>query len=122
LATEIGVACTRSRRALARDTLPEALAAIRREHIVPEPPGDLLRDGLRLGRAVRLTLRLLPGDTRCLVSSLVLARLLARRGIPFALVIGVDTEGEFEAHAWIEHAGWALLPDLAPRYRRLAAF
>jgi hypothetical protein len=71
----------------------------------------------RLGRAVQRTLRLLPTDSRCLIRSLVLTRLLARRSIPNTLVIGVRKTGEFEAHAWIEHGGQPILP--AGEYTRL---
>lgn len=65
----------------------------------------------RLGRAVAAMLSLLPGDTRCLVRSLVLTRLLARRGIPARLVIGARARPEFLAHAWVECDG---LPVLQP--------
>jgi hypothetical protein len=71
----------------------------------------------RLGRAVQRTLRLLPTDSRCLIRSLVLTRLLARRSIPNTLVIGVRKTSEFEAHAWIEHDGQPILP--AGDYTRL---
>ena len=71
----------------------------------------------RLGRAVVMTLRLLPTDSRCLIRSLVLTRLLARRAIPNTLVIGVRKEPDFEAHAWIEHEGRPVLP--AGAYTRL---
>lgn len=65
--------------------------------------------GLRLGRAVSRTVRLLPTDSRCLVQSLVLTRLLGRRGVPSSLVIGVLSEPQFAAHAWVEHGGAPLL-------------
>lgn len=68
-----------------------------------------LLGGLRLGRAVSRTMRLLPTDSRCLVQSLVLTRLLGRRGIPSSLVIGVMSEPQFAAHAWVEHGGAPLL-------------
>ena len=64
----------------------------------------------RLARAVTKTLRILPTDSRCLVQSLVLSRLLATRGIPSTLVIGARTEHTFMAHAWVEHGGYPLLP------------
>lgn len=76
--------------------------------------------GLRLGRAVSRTLRLLPTDSRCLVRSLVLTGLLARRGLSSTLVIGVRPEPEFAAHAWVEHAGEPLLQTGEGRYGRLA--
>ncbi len=77
------------------------------------------RAGLRLGRAVSRTLRLLPTDSRCLMRSLVLLGLLARRGVPSTLIIGVRPEPEFTAHAWIEHAGEPLLPPGETSYGRL---
>ena len=66
--------------------------------------------GLRLGRAVMRSLRLLPTDSRCLMRSLVLTGLLARRGIGSSLIIGVQSEPEFAAHAWVELGGQPLLP------------
>lgn len=72
---------------------------------------------LRLGRAVGRTLRLLPTDSRCLIQSLVVTRMLARRSIPSTLVIGVRMEPKFEAHAWVEYEGRPILP--AGEFRRL---
>ncbi|HYO45685.1 MAG TPA: lasso peptide biosynthesis B2 protein [Gemmatimonadota bacterium] len=63
----------------------------------------------RLGKVVGKTLAVLPTDSRCLIRSLVLVRLLARRSIPSTLVIGVRKNSEFEAHAWVEHNGEAIL-------------
>jgi hypothetical protein len=77
--------------------------------------------GLRLGRAVVRVLGLLPSDSRCLMCSLVLTRLLARRGIPSALVIGVASEPAFAAHAWVETGGVPLLSPHGPDYARLAS-
>ena len=42
---------------------------------------------VRLGRAVTRTLPLLPSDSRCLMRSLVLTSVLARRGLPSTVVI-----------------------------------
>jgi hypothetical protein len=70
-------------------------------------------NGVRLGRAVGRTLRLLPSDTRCLNRSLVLTDMLSRRGIQASFVIGVRSDDGFEAHAWVEHRGIPLLPDEA---------
>ena len=50
-----------------------------------------------------------PGDTRCLARSLVLTRLLAKRGIETKLVIGARTTPEFLAHAWVEYDGHPVL-------------
>jgi hypothetical protein len=51
--------------------------------------------------------------------SLVLTRLLARRGVPSTLIIGVSAAPEFAAHAWVEHAGRPLLPSFGPAFARL---
>lgn len=66
--------------------------------------------GLRLGRAVIRSLHLLPTDSRCLMRSLVLTGVLARREISSSLIVGVRSEPEFAAHAWVEYAGEPLLP------------
>jgi hypothetical protein len=64
---------------------------------------------IRLGAAVRRTLSLLPTDSRCLVQSLVLSRLLSMRAISSTLVIGARSEPRFDAHAWVEHQGQPVL-------------
>jgi hypothetical protein len=64
----------------------------------------------RLGFVVHRGLRALPTDAACLAQSLVLTSLLARRGIHGRLVIGVQSDPEFAAHAWVEHRGHPLLP------------
>jgi hypothetical protein len=61
----------------------------------------------------------MPADSRCLMRSLVLTRLLARRGIESRLVISVRPGERFAAHAWVEHDGVALLPADAPQSERL---
>lgn len=78
----------------------------------PQPERERREMALRLAWVVGRTLNHLPGDTRCLTRSLVLVRLLARRGIETTLVIGVRAEDGFAAHAWVELDGIALLdPD-----------
>jgi hypothetical protein len=76
----------------------------------PLPADDVRRTAIRLGRIVQRVLAVLPTDSRCLVTSLVLARLLARRRVDHALVIGVRPGQTFGAHAWVEHAGRPVLP------------
>lgn len=112
LAGEILLAYLRARRALARAPIAEVLTDLRKQpQPVPPPTSDnLLAEARRLGSAVSRTLTLLPGDTRCLTCSLVLAQLLARRGIPATLVIGARAAPDFIAHAWVEHRGDAVLP------------
>jgi hypothetical protein len=75
----------------------------------PGPP-EAQTVALRLGGAVRQTLSVLPTDSRCLVQSLVLSRLLATRAISSTLVIGARSEPRFSAHAWVEHEGQPVLP------------
>lgn len=110
-AAEIVATIPAALRALRTDDLPAALRALR--------PGG--RDGrvtrydlsraLFLGHAVgRLVPRLPVADTRCLTRSLVLSRMLDRRGIPSTLVIGVRAGEDFGAHAWVEVAGHPVLP------------
>jgi hypothetical protein len=74
---------------------------------------------IRIGRAIGRTLRLVPGDSRCLARSLVLIALLARRGVPTKLVIGVSPGPDFRAHAWVESDGLALLPSLEHIHTRI---
>ena len=76
-------------------------------------------EAARLGRAVARTLARLPTDSRCLISSLVLTRLLARRRIEGRLVIAVCPGADFAAHAWVEHLGRPLLRQADSRYERL---
>ena len=71
---------------------------------------DPWRVALRLGNAVGRVLSVLPTDSRCLVQSLVLTRLLSARGIPSQLVIGAHSTPYFEAHAWVEYEGRPVLP------------
>lgn len=70
---------------------------------------NALDEARRLGRAVVRALTVVPGDTRCLRRSLVLMRLLAKRGISAQLVIGTRTSPDFLAHAWVEHDGEPVL-------------
>jgi hypothetical protein len=73
----------------------------------------------RLARAVVRTLRLLPTDNRCLARSLVLDRLLTRRSLASVVVIAAQSGPKFEAHAWVEHDGVAVLPPGTEGYQRL---
>ena len=72
----------------------------------------------RLSRAVIKVLEPLPSDSRCLSRSLTLLAMLQRRGIVHTLVIAVRPR-PFAAHAWVEVAGEAVLPDAEPGYERL---
>jgi Transglutaminase-like superfamily len=122
LVLEILVAYAKVRWSLGRAGLPATLAAARSlaadSPAQPGLPGETVL-GARLGRAVVRTLRLLPTDSRCLMRSLVLTRLLARRGLESALVIGVAVEPEFAAHAWLERGDVPLLPAEMSGFARL---
>lgn len=117
LAAEILVAYVCVRWFLWRQDLPQALELIRvtgsAEARSASPTDD------RLARSVRRTLRRLPADSRCLMQSLVLTRLLARRGRSSRLVIGVTPVGGFGAHAWVERNGIPLLPAFEREFQRL---
>ncbi len=122
LATEIVVAYARARRELRRAPIEQAVARLRADgsgEREPTPPAAELDEARRVGRAVVLTMRFLPGDTRCLRRSLVTLRLLARRGIPARLVIGARTRPDFLAHAWVEHHGEPVLSPLDGSFGRL---
>ena len=98
---------------LFRLTFPDAVAAARdvmQPTVAAKGENELRSTGLRLGRAVERTLRRLPVDSRCLITALVLTRMLARRGIDSTFVLGVRATPSFGAHAWVERNGIALLP------------
>jgi Transglutaminase-like superfamily len=84
-----------------------------------EADSQRVQRGLRLGRAVVRVLRLLPTDSRCLMQSLVLTAMLARRGVYSKIVIGVRAEPSFAAHAWVELDGRPLLSTNESIYQRL---
>ncbi len=111
LVLEIVAAHARVRWLLRRRDLPSVVASLRG---TGARTTDRRRQamGMRLGHAVQRTLALVPFDSRCLVRSLVLTSVLARRGIDSVLVIGVSVEPKFTAHAWVESGGKPLLPPL----------
>jgi Transglutaminase-like superfamily len=116
LIAEIVAAYLRARRELRRAAIESVVGALRAESSQPSshPPlarrqHDELSEARRLGWAVARTLKLMPGDTRCLARSLVLTRLLAQRRIPAKLVIGVRSAPDFLAHAWVEYDGTPVL-------------
>ncbi len=73
-------------------------------------------------RAVERAARRHYADMNCLRRSLALRRLLARRGVPSRLHLGVRPQGgEIEAHAWVSSGGTVLndTADVAERYAEL---
>jgi transglutaminase superfamily protein len=114
LAGEILVVYARVRLRMRRGDIREVVASIRsrsasRPTRSEAGSAEVWLTSARLANAVIRTLTVLRTDARCLSQSLVLLWLLARRGIPSTLVVGVHTSPEFAAHAWIEHAGKPLL-------------
>jgi Transglutaminase-like superfamily len=106
LAVEILAAYAQARRALRKAPIASVVAVLRSQTPSAEfPDSRSLEEARRLGRAVSRLLSHVPGDTRCLARSLVLTRLLARRGIEAKLVIGARAKPEFLAHAWVEYEG-----------------
>ena len=112
LAVEIVATYAEVRWRMLRGDVRGVVAALRDDAVDRHPPVVAYRIGRRLGQPVRRTLDPLPWDSRCLMRSLVLLRMLARRGVVCDLVIGVRSGDAFEAHACIEHGGHPLLPTL----------
>ncbi len=123
LSGEVLVTYSRVRWWLWRYEFPDVVAKLRKlgppEVGAPTDAPSACVSGLRLGRAVARTVALLPTDSRCLMRSLVLTGLLARRGLSSSLVIGVRSEPDFAAHAWVEHAGEPLLDPGDASFKRL---
>lgn len=119
LIVEVLTACALTRWRLShedvRDIVSEARASLR-EATVPET------SAARLGGVVSRTLRVLPGDSRCLLESLVLTQMLSRRGIASTLVIGARSRPRFVAHAWVEHNAGPVLPTAGFASFRLIEF
>lgn len=119
LAGEIVWSYGQARWALGRRPLPGAVRQLRQGRRRARRPGEpgSAADGRHLARAVVRTLEALPLDSRCLMRSLVLLRVLARRGVPGELVIAARPPGatpaggsaQLDAHAWVEVAGEPLL-------------
>lgn len=121
LGLEIAVAYIRAWQELRAAPIEQVVERLRSPGPQPavESTHAELEEARRLGRAVVRTLRFLPGDTRCLRRSLVLLRLLARRGIGVRLVIGARTGPDFLAHAWVEYDGQPVLSALDGSFGRL---
>ncbi len=91
----------------------------------PRAPDEAeLAAARRLARQVERAAGLRIYRVPCLARALLLERLLARRGLPATLRIGVRRPGagRLGAHAWVECGGLVLDPDprVAERFRPLA--
>jgi hypothetical protein len=116
LAAEIVADYWRVRRLLGRRPVTRILATLRGPSRSTAAPVD----GRRLAPAVVRTLKPFPQGERCLLRSLVLLSVLARRGVASDLVIAVlpGDDLPLDAHAWVEIDGRALLAP-APDFGRL---
>jgi hypothetical protein len=76
------------------------------------PPGTAEHVAVAVALAARLAFR----PHTCLPRSLVLARLLARRGLPAKLRLGVRRQEPFLGHAWVEIEGRAVGEDAPHRH------
>lgn len=114
LGLEIVLAYGRVSRELRRGPIEQVVERLRSSRLTASasPGAGEREEARRLGWTVVRALRFLPGDTRCLRRSLVLTRLLARRGIACRLVIGARSQPEFLAHAWVECGGDPVLSPL----------
>jgi hypothetical protein len=119
LALEVAASYSRARLAARRGDIRVALQRLRPDPAAGEPDALAVAEAHRLARATDRTLRLIPGDSRCLNRSLVLTHLLARRGLHGTLVIGVRPGSSFAAHAWVELDGVPLLPTGDGEFGRL---
>jgi len=75
----------------------------------PTPPEREHETAVRLAGMVERTLSVLPTDNACLIRSLVTLRVLEHRSVPGRLVIGVMSDPNVTAHAWVEHDGKPVL-------------
>lgn len=111
-AAEIVVAYLRVRRIMEREPIDAVVGRLKsptRPAIEPSTPA--LAEAQRLAGAVNATISRLPFENRCLVRSLVLLRMLDRRGYRAEFVLSAYSDDEFGAHAWIE---WEHVPLLEP--------
>jgi hypothetical protein len=122
LVAEIALTYARVRWALRGGDLRVTLARLRAPATGPAAavaPRLPHAAGVRLGWIVSRVLARLPERSRCLMASLVLCGLLARRGVTCPLVIGVRQGSSFGAHAWVELDGRPLLPPNEAEFERL---
>jgi Transglutaminase-like superfamily len=101
------------------DDLPQAVAALREERR-RKYVAVIAREPRALAAAAERVVARIPGDSRCLMRSLVVLAMLARRGVDARLVLAARPTPEFAAHAWVERDGDPLLPTRGYGDARLA--
>jgi hypothetical protein len=92
-----------------RRELPAAVAALR-EGRWPRYIAVVGREPRALAGAAERVVARIPGDSRCLMRSLVVLAMLARRGVDARLILAARPAPRFAAHAWVERNGDPLLP------------
>jgi hypothetical protein len=108
LAARVWLTFLRVRPRLHAWPLPRLVAHLGRPARLRRPP---VHDPRRLSRAVHGSLRLGRRRPACIMSSLVLFRLLRRQGDPAELVIGLpERPVRKDAHAWVELTGQVVGP------------
>jgi hypothetical protein len=116
LGVEVAAAAVRCRWELRRRGIAPTVATARRLDRSTVLPGSVVsgtetKDDVALGRRLAAiidrVLRHVPGDTRCLVRSVVLLGMLHARGVPADLVMAIRQDRAM-AHAWVEVAGIAI--------------
>lgn len=118
LALEIVVTFVSVRLTMREPDIRRTLERLREGGDAPATAGEL-QVAFRLARAVNRVLAIAPRRSRCLVQSLVLTRMLARRGISSSLVIAVAPGRELDAHAWVESGHVQLLRPATPEHGQL---
>ena len=120
LASEILWSYAVVRRLLRGRPLPDTIAALRAPRARRAPrDADRIALGRHLAWATVRTIEPLPLDSRCLVRSLVLTRLLARRSLASTFVLSAAPGPRFEAHAWVELDGAPLLQPAGADHQQL---
>lgn len=121
---EAAVALTLAR--LALRSLPFRWLAPSADWSAPAPPAAGSADprAARVGRAIGRAADRLPWHSTCLVRALAGRMMLARRGVPSVLCLGVAKDVEaFRAHAWLLASGGVVCGGReAPGYTPIAAF
>jgi hypothetical protein len=112
IVAEVLATYVRVRWLLARHDITTVVGILREGTEDRLDPETARRVAYRLRNPVSRTLRIFPWDSRCLMRSLVLLRMMSRRGARCELLIGARGGSEFAAHAWVEYGGQPVLPTL----------
>jgi hypothetical protein len=109
LVAEVLITYVVVRRQVRRHDLPRAVAALRQQRR-PSYVALVAREPRALAVTAERVVARIPGDSRCLMRSLVVLAMLARRGVDARLILAARPTPGFAAHAWVERDGDPLLP------------